>query len=708
MTIRILLIGTNRSYCSQIKEFFELRGHTITLVHSYKDGFEKLFFEDPHITVIEFTEEVISASFLNKIKDSERLQLVDQKVYQIEEGLNPVFILQDYDQIKSLYENVEKALNNIDFKRNDAPSDESGNIDDIFLPKLLKQIDAEERTGLLTLDSVFQTEIFFNRGMPVYSRGSSLETGLARILLKENKITQTQYDEVIEEIDEKKPQKIGEILISKAYISPHDLNKYLEIQIREKIITGFLLTHGTYNFKYNIGIPDNIYPFKFKVDDIVYEAVMRFIDVSGIEKANLKLSTSPTLLTKTRNMNLGPKEMRVVQMLGKHQPLDDIIQNANMERQKVLKLIYFLALNDLIKLDGVFIDKIGKASFAQMQKTLTDQGSVKKEPPREKEDEELLVLDEDLIVTESEAHETHPDTTTEEQLKDLASHEKETSDKSDKTEDQTDLKLDINDPPEIEAKPGEKEPKQILIKEIDEFYDSLEEDYYRLLRVDENAESSEIKNSYMKLVKKFHPDKILNFPEDASEKAEEIFSKITVAYETLIDENKRADYDSRTELDELKGKASNIFEAEVRFNEGEVLLRHRNYREAEKKFKEAIELNPDEAAYIGAHGWARFNSSENKESASAEIIKIIETAISKDPDYAKNHYYLGSVYKILNNLHKAEKNFEKALEIDKTLIEAKRELRLIVNRRKERKNQKSDTLKDKGLEKRFWSGLFKK
>ena len=67
----------------------------------------------------------------------------------------------------------------------------------------------------------------------------------------------------------------------------------------------------------------------------------------------------------------------------------------------------------------------------------------------------------------------------------------------------------------------------------------------------------------------------------------------------------------------------------------------------------------------------------------------------------ENYYYLGSVYKYTNELRKAEKYFEKAIELDPDFIEAKREVRLINTR-------KTNIKSDKKIEKNFWSSLFKK
>ncbi len=66
----------------------------------------------------------------------------------------------------------------------------------------------------------------------------------------------------------------------------------------------------------------------------------------------------------------------------------------------------------------------------------------------------------------------------------------------------------------------------------------MSKDYYKILEVDRNASDDEIKKSYRKMAKKYHPDK-----NQGSKEHEEKFKECAEAFEVLSDPEKKNQYD---------------------------------------------------------------------------------------------------------------------------------------------------------------------
>ncbi|MCB1839001.1 MAG: DnaJ domain-containing protein, partial [Alphaproteobacteria bacterium] len=65
-----------------------------------------------------------------------------------------------------------------------------------------------------------------------------------------------------------------------------------------------------------------------------------------------------------------------------------------------------------------------------------------------------------------------------------------------------------------------------------------DKDFYKILGVEKDASSEDIKKAYRKLAMQHHPDRNKDNP-----KAEEKFKEVNQAYDVLKDEQKRAAYD---------------------------------------------------------------------------------------------------------------------------------------------------------------------
>jgi len=218
-------------------------------------------------------------------------------------------------------------------------------------------------------------------------------------------------------------------------------------------------------------------------------------------------------------------------------------------------------------------------------------------------------------------------------------------------------------------------------------------DYFTILNVSRDAGGAAIKTAYFQLAKTYHPDRLsLVKLEQLRPQVEKIFARLSEAYAVLGDEKKRAEYIAMMERGGTGGvsgdqdevaRATKILSAEEHFRKGEMALRRQLFSLAEKEFKTALELNPDEGEHHAMSAWATWCNADNKEAIASEVKKGLNKAIELNPKCAPAFYYLGQLYKHMGDEIRAMASFQKVLNQSPGHVDALREVRLIDMRRKQ-------------------------
>ncbi|HUT53729.1 MAG TPA: DUF4388 domain-containing protein [bacterium] len=220
----------------------------------------------------------------------------------------------------------------------------------------------------------------------------------------------------------------------------------------------------------------------------------------------------------------------------------------------------------------------------------------------------------------------------------------------------------------------------LLQKQLDEaktLYDVLE------VTVDDGT--SELNEAYTKKKKIISPDGTSGaLPGDLDERAAALAAKLDEAYQTLVNPERRIEYE-REMFDDEKKRAWNLgFKkslAKKMETRGHWYMRQNAPQYARECFKQAVDLDPEYGEYYMDLGWAIFRSQPEK---AAEARGYLHSALKVDPKLDMAPYYLGVIAKREEDNNEAESYFRMALEINADNASAARELAFLTQRQKQK------------------------
>ncbi len=224
-----------------------------------------------------------------------------------------------------------------------------------------------------------------------------------------------------------------------------------------------------------------------------------------------------------------------------------------------------------------------------------------------------------------------------------------------------------------------------LIKEKHEL--ASKEDFLGLLDITEKTPDYEIQRSYRKLVKLVHPDNSArNDIEDFREEASFVFEALSRAYEVLTKPTKRKAYLATLEnktvsaedvvVAQTNGNLSE--EAKIAIHRGRLLLRQRNYAEAQTLLTQFVNFEPANVQGQVLLGFAIFHNTEiDLRKRLADAKTHWSTAVQIDRGDPSANYHLSLYYKAVNDLPNQKKHLKITLKEDSSHVAAKREERLL-------------------------------
>jgi tetratricopeptide (TPR) repeat protein len=245
-----------------------------------------------------------------------------------------------------------------------------------------------------------------------------------------------------------------------------------------------------------------------------------------------------------------------------------------------------------------------------------------------------------------------------------------------------------------EYSPEEKRAQGKIEKAYREY---MSKDFFKIFGVERSdmPDEGKIKDTFFQLAKQWHTDAFAGMRLGSAEaQLEEMFKRITEAYETLTDKSRRGEYMVFVDRQErgLPTDVNQIMLAEQVFDQGTQALRRRDVLGAKTLFKRAVELNAGEAIFLAHLGWVTIQAEPHSQAALADGVNMIKKAVSLNENLPLAYQFLGQICQGRNQSNEARKWFERCLEYDPNNVEAQRGLRLINQRDEKEKAAKSGLL----------------
>ncbi|MFO0617440.1 MAG: tetratricopeptide repeat protein [Polyangiaceae bacterium] len=148
-----------------------------------------------------------------------------------------------------------------------------------FLVRAMLGLRSQERTGVLRISvGDTQTFVYLKSGDPIFAEEGSAGETLGRLLLRQNRLTQTQYLEILSKMTDalffNEQIRFGETAVALGYLTEQQVETALRDQVRWKIVRCFQADEATWTFEDNPSVIEDVGDFRMALEGLVLDAVL--------------------------------------------------------------------------------------------------------------------------------------------------------------------------------------------------------------------------------------------------------------------------------------------------------------------------------------------------------------------------------------------------------------------------------------------------
>ncbi len=554
----------------------------------------------------------------------------------------------------------------------------SGNLKTYSLTRLLLFAHRKRFTGALVIHDQPDIEVFFVEGDPVFCDAVNQDDLLGKLLVQASLLQTVTVKEALE-LQRSRPDPLGRILMERG-LTAQQLFEVLAIQQKRKILRLFLLDHQDFSFDTSGQIPKLAQELTHQRLDAPSLSWRGLVSISPEEKLETDLAQLADMDVHAPTTIVLPDPHdhfhdRAAALLSQRKWSIDELYRAVGKRKPVLAVVHYAwALGSL----DIAPTKLRNATAPSRQSPAETGGF---------EDRQSL----SGRAQKLQADATIPPPRMTSMFRSVADASKTAS--SDTTT--------APPPPEPPSKPG-KSKRRISIElpalpegaaaEARQLHADLkrrleglsDKNLFEILDVPHDATKQQIKESYLALAKKFHPDRIAALGiDELTEPADQLFQRISEAFTTLLNDSQREEYRRIIEDTSLQGDrqaAQRVMEAEVDFQKGEVFFKKGDLDQAELFFARAVQGNPEEGEHLAMLSWVRHLKARKAGTSQESVTQTrqqLEQARTLSPKCPRIHYFLGKALLEEGRMESALESFRMAVRLNKHYVEAAREIHII-------------------------------
>ncbi|MGH7269193.1 MAG: J domain-containing protein, partial [Polyangiaceae bacterium] len=206
-------------------------------------------------------------------------------------------------------------------------------------------------------------------------------------------------------------------------------------------------------------------------------------------------------------------------------------------------------------------------------------------------------------------------------------------------------------------------------------------DYFAMLDIARDATQKDVRDAFLALAKRWHPDRLPPELAPVREACSRVFARMNEAHATLADEEKRPRY-MRLLADgsgspEMQDTVAKIVEAATNFQKAEVCFKRQDYVQAETLCRSALRADPTQPDYLAMHAWLLSLRPENQGPEQvASCIQKLDRAIAMSDKCERAYFWRGLLQKRIGKATSAQRDFRHVIELNPRNIDAAREVRL--------------------------------